>query len=132
MSKEMIEAMTSGGTSVHEIRCGRSLNLTLDNVYDSQRLHLLSLVQELKYQRLATIFESLVLSSLVFRSSVQSTIHRSLFACTQHVEERIVLSGDGSKGQILRARITRRRCLISISFLGEKIVLRVRFGSITA
>lgn len=47
MSKEMIEAMTSsGGTSVHEIRCGRSLNLTLDNVYDSQRSHLLSLIQE--------------------------------------------------------------------------------------
>lgn len=38
--------MTLVGTSVREIWCGRSLNLTLDNVDDSLRLHLLSLVQE--------------------------------------------------------------------------------------
>lgn len=83
-------------------------------------------------QRLA-ILEFLVLSSLVFRSSAQSAVHRSLFLRARNTQEkRLVLSGGGLKGRIPRARITRRRCLLSISFLGEKIVLRVRFGSITA
>lgn len=62
MSKKMKEAITlPDGTSVREIRCGRSLNLTLDNVDDSRRSHLLSSVQER-----ASANDSLRSSSLSF------------------------------------------------------------------
>lgn len=131
----MIEAVTSaGGTLVRDIQCGRSLNLTLDNIDDSRRSHLLSLIQERKVPTTRSdlrVFRTLV-SRFLARLTNRLFIVRYLRARSPYREKRIVLFGGRLKGQIPGGRITRRRCLLSISFLGEKIVLRARFGSITA
>lgn len=87
-----------------------------------------------KCQRLAPISESLVLSysRLSFFARLPNRLFIVRYLRARNLEKRIVLSGGGSKGRIPLVRITHRRCLLSISFLDEKIVLRARFGSITA